>query len=83
MRLAIVPDGELQDVAFGALPAPPASGAGKMSNKAPRSDGSLPMIVDIDRQPAVGVRAGGFAEGNRRAATRSQDRGGAGRSCIR
>jgi CHAT domain-containing protein len=45
-RLAIVPDGELQDVAFGALPAPPASGAGKIESMAPWSDGWLPMIVE-------------------------------------
>lgn len=41
-RLAIVPDGELQDVAFGALPIPPASGDGK----APRSEDWLPLIVE-------------------------------------
>ncbi len=41
-RLAIVPDGELQDVAFGALPIPAASG----DRKAPRSDDWLPLIVE-------------------------------------
>jgi len=41
-RLAIVPDGELQDVAFGALPIPTASDDGK----APRSDDWLPLIVE-------------------------------------
>ncbi|MGH9754503.1 MAG: CHAT domain-containing tetratricopeptide repeat protein [Blastocatellia bacterium] len=41
-RLAIVPDGELQDVAFGALPIPRAAGDGK----APRSDDWLPLIVE-------------------------------------
>jgi CHAT domain-containing protein/Tfp pilus assembly protein PilF len=41
-RLAIVPDGELQDVAFGALPIPAASG----DSKAPRSDDWLPLIVE-------------------------------------
>ena len=41
-RLAIVPDGELQDVAFGALPIPTASD----DSKAPRSDDWLPLIVE-------------------------------------
>jgi tetratricopeptide (TPR) repeat protein len=41
-RLAIVTDGELQDVAFGALPIPVASG----DSKAPRSDDWLPIIVE-------------------------------------
>jgi CHAT domain-containing protein/Tfp pilus assembly protein PilF len=44
-RLAIVPDGELQDVAFGALPTPPAAVSGKINRKAPRSDDWLPLIV--------------------------------------
>jgi tetratricopeptide (TPR) repeat protein len=45
-RLAIVPDGELQDVAFGALPTPPAADSGKINSKTPRSDDWLPLIVE-------------------------------------
>jgi CHAT domain-containing protein/Tfp pilus assembly protein PilF len=45
-RLAIVPDGELQDVPFGALPTPQSSGAGKINGKGPRSDDWLPLIVE-------------------------------------
>jgi len=54
-RLAIVPDGELQDVAFGALPIPPASG----DSKAPRRDDWLPLIVEheIVSLPSVSALA--------------------------
>jgi CHAT domain-containing protein/predicted negative regulator of RcsB-dependent stress response len=41
-RLAIVSDGELQDVAFGALPIPLAAG----DSKASRSENWLPLIVE-------------------------------------
>jgi CHAT domain-containing protein/tetratricopeptide (TPR) repeat protein len=54
-RLAIVPDGELQDVAFGALPIPPASG----DSKAPRSGDWLPLIAEheIVSLPSVSALA--------------------------
>jgi CHAT domain-containing protein len=44
-RLAIVPDGELQDVAFGALPTPQSSGPVKINGIGSRSDNWLPLIV--------------------------------------
>jgi CHAT domain-containing protein len=58
-RLAIVPDGELQDMAFGALPAPPASGSGKINSKASESDDWLPLIVghEIVILPSVSALA--------------------------
>jgi tetratricopeptide (TPR) repeat protein len=54
-RLAIVPDGELQDVAFGALPILPASG----DSKAPRSGDWLPLIAEheIVSLPSVSALA--------------------------
>jgi CHAT domain-containing protein/tetratricopeptide (TPR) repeat protein len=58
-RLAIVPDGELQDVAFGALPAPQASSAGKINSKAPRSGDWMPLIAEheIVSLPSVSALA--------------------------
>jgi len=54
-RLAIVPDGELQDVAFGALPILPASG----DSKAPQSGDWLPLIAEheIVSLPSVSALA--------------------------
>ncbi|MBO0721560.1 MAG: tetratricopeptide repeat protein [Blastocatellia bacterium] len=49
-RLAIVPDGELQEVAFGALPVPGAEGSGKKTIANKKGGGRLtpmtPMIVE-------------------------------------
>ncbi len=48
-RLAIVPDGELQDVAFGALPAPqpsPDGGIKTTNSKASQSGDWMPLIVE-------------------------------------
>jgi CHAT domain-containing protein/Flp pilus assembly protein TadD len=58
-RLAIVPDGELQDVAFGALPTPQASGPGKYDSAAPRSADLQPLIVghEIVNLPSVSALA--------------------------
>jgi CHAT domain-containing protein/tetratricopeptide (TPR) repeat protein len=54
-RLGIVPDGELQDVAFGALPIPAASD----DSEAPRSEDWLPLIVEheIVSLPSVSALA--------------------------
>jgi tetratricopeptide (TPR) repeat protein len=58
-RLAIVPDGELQDVAFGALPTPKASGPGKFNSAASRSAEWQPLIVghEIVNLPSVSALA--------------------------
>jgi hypothetical protein len=45
-RLAIVPDGELQDVAFGALPSPATSGADKVNGGPHQGDDRPPLIVE-------------------------------------